>query len=410
QMCIRDRSFGLRGSARLEAGYADYLRDVFKESAEYKLSYYVLFMQRGIELLAPGGKLGFIVPDSFLLGRYFSKIRKYILDNTRIDVLAHISSPVFKRATVGMSAICILSREENAAKREEAVIQVYNAQSVEGMEQAEPVSRYPQRYFASLPHYRFRLFFDLAAKNLVDKLEATGKPLSNFAKGHTGVRSLTRQADLIASAPGGATWKPGLVSGSQVYRYGIDYQGHWLNIDPGKLYKGGWQSEIIGQRKILVRQTGFSLTAAIDDQGYYHLNNIHSFVLCNDGVSLDYLLLLLNSRLMAFYYHVTSAEYGRAMAQTDIETLELLPVKVHPEINRQAPELVAAMTALTRRERKGEADAGYKAAALNEYLNQLVYRIYELCETEVEYIENYERKLVCQDNNRRRKQTQKQQS
>jgi hypothetical protein len=33
---------------------------------------------------------------------------------------------------------------------------------------------------------------------------------------------------------------------------------------------------------------------------------------------------------MNHYYHLISLEFGRAMAQTDIETLELLPIKEAP--------------------------------------------------------------------------------
>jgi hypothetical protein len=388
-------SFGLRGLGRLASDYADSLRAMYKESAEYKLSYYVLFMQRGIEMLTPGGKLGFIVPDSFLLGRYFSKIRRYILETTAIEILAHITAPVFKSATVGMSAVCVLTKEEKALQRNTHIVAVYQARCLSQLEQATPACRYPQSYFSSLPHSRFRLFFDCTAKCLIDKLDAISLPLAQFATGHTGARSLTKQNDIIFTSPQGPLWRRGLISGRQVFRYGIEYQGHWLHIDPSKLYKGGWQPEIISQRKILVRQTGYSLTAGIDEQGYYHLNNIHSFVLRDDSVTLEYLLLLLNSRLLAFYYHVTSMEYGRAMAQTDIETLELLPFRIHPDINEQAPGLVKAMINFVQRRQQGDMEAEGKITAMDEYFNQLVYRIYELTDTEIAYVEEYERKLAA---------------
>lgn len=394
-------SFGLRGTASMDPDYADYLRSVFKESAEYKLSYYVLFMQRGIERLCEGGKLGFIVPDSFLLGRYYSKIRKYILENTAIETIAHMTSPVFKNATVGMSAICILRRQTEASRRLKQNVAVYQAHTAADLIKALPCCNYSQEYFAGLPHNRIRLFFDLTVKNLVDRIEQNGQPLRHYCTGHTGVRSLTRQNEIISQCQNGPEWKPGLVSGRQIQRYAITYEGHWLQIHPDKLYKGGWCREIIEQRKILVRQTGFTLTAAIDEAGYYHLNNIHCFILCNQKVTLDYLLLLLNSRLMAFYYHAVTMEYGRAMAQTDIETLELLPVRLSTDIDRQAPELVKSMTYLQRQKLAGDSTADRKIEALDEYFNQLVYRVYGIQEDEVKLIEQYEKGLTnCRQSSR----------
>ena len=45
-------------------------------------------------------------------------------------------------------------------------------------------------------------------------------------------------------------------------------------------------------------------------------------------ISLECLCAILNSRLMNRYYHLISLEKNRTMAQTDIETLETLPIKI----------------------------------------------------------------------------------
>lgn len=388
-------SFGLRGTRRLDPEYEAYLRSAFSASAEYKLSYYVLFLERGIEMLREGGRLGFILPDSFLLGRYYSKIRRYIMDHTAIETIAHIALPVFKNAAVGMSAVCILRRESDLAARAVQQVTVHQVETKEDLRPGMPGCSYSQHYFASLPHQRFRLFSDLTVKNLIDKIDNSSQPLANFASGHSGIRSVTKQSDIVGTACAGPTWRRGLVSGGQVQRYGLTYEGHWLNIDPDRLYKGGWDPAIIGRRKILIRQTGYTLTACIDDNGYYHLNNIHSFIATTDGVSLDYLLLLLNSRLMSFYYHTVTMEYGRSMAQTDIDTLELLPVRPHAEANARAAELVRIMATLVGRRQSGDAGAAARIAAMDDLFNQMVYRVYDLTAADVALIEGHESRLAA---------------
>jgi hypothetical protein len=386
-------SFGLRGAIAIDNDYKEYLRQNYRESAEYKLSYYVLFMQRGIELLAEHGRLGFIVPDSFLLGRYYSKIRKYILDNTCIEYIAHIAAAVFKGAATGYSAVCILKKENNDSSRGNHEIKVCQVNRLDTLESGRFTIACRQSSFAALPYQRFRIFFAERTKKIVEYIDSLSVPLSRYASGHTGIRSLSRQSDIIAATKQGSAWHKGLISGRQIARYSLTYEGHWLNICPDALYKGGWQREIVAQRKILLRQTGDSLTACIDNQGYYHLNNIHSFILkANEPVSLDYLLILLNSRLISFYYHAVSMEYGRPMAQTDIETLELLPIRVQNEINRQAYSLVQTMEVCVQQGMLDEA-AKNKAAGFDEYLNQLVYRIYGLADEDIRYIEQYEHRL-----------------
>jgi hypothetical protein len=72
-------SFGLRGAGKLSKADDSYLRANYQNSAEYKLSMYAIFINRGIELLGKNSVLCYITPDSFLLGRFFSKLRRYLL-------------------------------------------------------------------------------------------------------------------------------------------------------------------------------------------------------------------------------------------------------------------------------------------------------------------------------------------
>jgi adenine-specific DNA-methyltransferase len=67
----------------------------YKNSAEYKISLYAIFMERALSLCEVNGVQSFIVPDSFLLGKYFSKIRKYILENSHIEKILLLSQSVF---------------------------------------------------------------------------------------------------------------------------------------------------------------------------------------------------------------------------------------------------------------------------------------------------------------------------
>lgn len=385
-------SFGLRGAQKFDSQYLDYLRGTYV-SAQYKLSIYVLFMQRGIDMLTPGGKLGFIVPDSFLLGRYYSKIREYILDNTDIKLIAHITSPVFRKATTGFLVICIFAKHVKDEKPTNNIINIYNIQKPIQSKDFKPVCQYSQSYFSSLPHKRFRIFFSEKAKQIIDRLDTEGAFLKNYASGHTGIRALSGQNNIISINPNGETWQQGLISGNQVQRYNLEYRGHWLNIDPQKIYKGGWNKTIIKQRKIVIRQTGYNITAAIDNNGYYHLNNIHSFITNHSNLSLDYLLLLLNSRLISFYYHVVTMEFGRPMAQIDIETLELLPIIIDQQINIQATKLIPIMEACVRKRLEKGIAVNNAESAFYEYLNQLVYHIYNLSDIEIKYIEDYERDI-----------------
>jgi type I restriction-modification system DNA methylase subunit len=103
-------SFGLRGVSKIADGQYKYLKSNYPNSAEYKISMYAVFMERALQLLAQDGRFGFVIPDSFLLGRYFSKLRKYILDNCKIVEIVLFSKDFWKYGVVGRPVVIILEK------------------------------------------------------------------------------------------------------------------------------------------------------------------------------------------------------------------------------------------------------------------------------------------------------------
>ncbi|MBP2636753.1 MAG: type restriction m6 adenine methyltransferase, Alw26I/Eco31I/Esp3I family [Firmicutes bacterium] len=369
-------SFGLNRVGKVPVSQADYLRVNYQHSAQYKLSYYALFFERGILALKPGGVLGYITPDSYLLGRYYSKIREYILGSCCIQELTLVNNPVFNGAVVGIPAITILRRElcEGARAASPMAVQKMNDATVK-------CYQYPQRYFEQQVYNRFRLFFSDKDKSIIDKLEQAPLRFADVAKIRTGMRSLTVQADIKSKVCCGDTWQPGLVSSAQVLPFVLNYQGDWLDVNPIKLNRGGWDKKVMSGPKIFLRQTGDKLIAVVDRSGYYHLNNIHSVVVEKAEVELDYLAAILNSRLMNFYYQTVTLEKGRTMAQVDIEMVEKLPLIVDKE---RAGDVIV----LARRLAEVSSSASSEESMhLFNNLNNVVYEIYGVADDDVWYIE-----------------------
>jgi adenine-specific DNA-methyltransferase len=335
-------SFGVRGSrdwAKKKRAWLDLLREKYPNSAEYKISVYAIFLQRAIELLKPGGKLGFIIPDSFLLGRYFSKLRRYILNNCAIEEVVLFMKDFWKYGIVGRPVIIILRKETDEKKRKsnEVTAKFYATKDDINQDNFKSYS-YPQSYFEKTAYNRFRLFFDRVSKSFVTKMEKDAIPLGGedgIVTIQVGVRSKIGQKKIVSESKKGRNWQRGLISGGQIQRYSLKYEGYFINLDPDLLWAGGWDPKIVSGKKLLLRKTGDSLITTYDNKGYYHLDNLHSIVLANKNFNLKYILAVLNSKLMNHYYHLISLELGRAMAQTDIETIEQLPIKKAPQITQR---------------------------------------------------------------------------
>ncbi|OYD17567.1 hypothetical protein CH333_00110 [candidate division WOR-3 bacterium JGI_Cruoil_03_44_89] len=317
-------SFGLRGSDKAKKDWDAYVRKSYPNSAEYKLSTYAIFIDKGIQLLRDKGNICYITPDSYLLGRYFSKLRNYILNSTSIKQILMFETDFWREGVIGRPTITLMQKNQK-----KGLCEIELFKNLENFERGFCLrNSYSQEYFNNNKYKRFKLLFSNRAKRLVEIVEADSISLGDVAKITTGVRSKIGQKKIIADRQAEKNWKKGIISSAQVYPYIVKWRGHYLNIDKKLLWAGGWDSNIVENPKIMIRQTSDSLIAGIDMEGFYHLNNVHSLSILKENISLEYICAVLNSKLMNKFYQLVSLERSRTMAQTDIDVLETLPIKM----------------------------------------------------------------------------------
>lgn len=337
-------SYGLRGVGKLTDFEKELFNNLFN-SAEYKIATYPLFMERSIELSRNWGYSSLIVPDSFLLGRYFSKIRKTVLATCEIRNLLFLTFKVFVGSTVGVSVVYIIRRNSNTEHRNNNQLKAELLKNLDDFSgNRSQMYKYSQSYFLTTDFNRFRLFFRKEDFDIVNYTDKNAKnKIKKYLTGHTGVRSLIGQENIISKEPKDKYYKRGLISSAQVIRYSLSYKGDFININPPLLNKGGWDKNVVENPKILIRQTGDRIIATTDYQRFYHLNNLHSFSPNTPEIieSFNSLLSIINSWFITWYYRKISLEEGRTMAQTDIEAIEKLPI---PEISDRANNVFCQST------------------------------------------------------------------
>lgn len=352
-------SFGARNQNRINKDWQRYLKARFRHSAEYKLRTSAIFQELSLEFCRPGGRVLLLVPDAFLNGAYYAKLRKYILSEAEIHSLSELPADTIDGATVG--AWCLAHYRKKAPGNnwnQSVALRHFKSSSLPAslmtVGLADIISKDKSRLQLHKCQADLRLFREITKFNI----------LGSVLKGHTGIRARHGQSSIIG-AEIMEGYAPGLISGGQLRQYHVRWQGHYLNLDPQKLYAGGFAKEIIESPKILVRQTADSIVAAVDESGLYHLNNIHSFSTRRlipsqaevDAEFLYFLCGLLNSSLYLRIYRAKSREGGRALAQIDIEMLEAMPFPVFSKgVQVQIAELAKLLSDNTKREDKAERD------------------------------------------------------
>jgi hypothetical protein len=372
-------SFGSRDQEALPSDWQRLLKTRFPASSEYKIRYSSIFQEIGLASTKQNGQAIFFVPDAFLTGGYYQKLRNHILTNTHIVSLTELPEKTMHGVSVGRWCLaqynvtantCIapnrqaietppppssLHSEQESERATLATGAAKNGTSVtlrsfahldNPDEDSIPVEfELPMATLLSKDKNRFQLLFSKYDQEIIEACSELSF-LSTLLQGRTGIRARAGQNSIICDHPKNSYHRPGIISGSELKPYTIHWSGHFIEVNAEKLFAGGFDKDVISNPKILVRQTGDSLIAAIDYAGLYHLNNVHSFSTIKKTSSarkttittsgeqpericdktLAQLVCLLNSSFYKFFYGLKTREQKMALAQIDIETVEHMPI------------------------------------------------------------------------------------
>lgn len=316
-------SHGLRGAPAISAPLRRLLTERYPQTSEYKLNTYPLFIERGLQLLRPGGILGYIIPDSFLTGRYFFGLRQLLLAN-RILEITLIQHDFWRHGRVGQSVILFVQKQPPVGSDQVTVRICKNLGDLEtstgDQVSHSAISWGEHRRLRLVPRLQDRQF--LAAMELGLKTQ----PGRELFLTYSGLIARAGQESLLWTPKSEGPLGRLIRSGKQIDRYSTQWQGHEVNLD-ARLFKSGYKLSHYRNPKLFMRQTADSLRVSYDDQGYYCLNNIH-LVIPSDSIHPRALLAVFNSNLLNRYYGLVTMESGRLYPQVDLDLVKELPFPI----------------------------------------------------------------------------------
>ncbi len=322
-------SFGLGRTGKLQADLEGYFRHLYADSAEYKISTYAVFMGRAYQLNRVHGYSSLIVPDSFLTGSYFSKIRSLLLTGSYLKYIVLFVRDFWESGDVGFPTIYVSQKLEAGSERcGEWMIHHIQLTEVGQLAGALTYATTNQASVVASPGLRIHLIGEVAEDRVVEKIRARGAPLGKLIRLHHGIRSKIGKDKIIADKKLDSRWKAALISSAEITRFSIDPEEHYILVDPEILFSGGWDARLIEQQKLLLRRTGDSLISAVDNKGFYHTNAlIYGCILPESrSWSVECIASLLNSCLLNWVYRVLSMKTGRTLPQVEIDLVHTLPI------------------------------------------------------------------------------------
>jgi len=131
--------------------------------------------------------------------------------------------------------------------------------------------------------------------------------------------------------------------------------------------------------KILIRQLGSKINAAFDSKGEYVTSQtIYNLQITCQEIAYEYILALLNSNLMNFYY-ITLIREKKLFPRILLENIKQIPIII-PEKSVQKKITHLVNEILVKKEN------GENIADLEEKIDDLIFKIYSIDESEKKYI------------------------
>ncbi|MBA7521458.1 hypothetical protein ES705_13565 [subsurface metagenome] len=311
----------------------------FKVS-NYKIDLYHLFIERGLDILKQNGKLGFIVPSTWLTQKFTKPLREFVLQNTHIERLLLFQYLVFADANV-FTQILIIKKQAKGANLNN--IMVTSANNLEhfnelmgknwnSIKQGEIISTSEDSIIETR-------HFDEVGK-VANTTVSSNPKLKDVARASLGCQAYNsskhtkeqiKNRIFHADKKLSKDYLPEL-AGKDVGRYTLQrMKGKWIKY-------GSWLHDyrtmdwLIGPR-ILVREiTGKPpqrIQAVYTEDTYCNYKTILNVNPSNNtSFSMKYLCGLLNSKLMSTVYAKTSNKIiANAFPRLSVGDLKNLPIK-----------------------------------------------------------------------------------
>ncbi|MDQ7918411.1 N-6 DNA methylase [Mesonia sp. MT50] len=302
-------------------------------AAEYQINLYLLFIERTVKLIKPNSKYGLIVPNAWLMVSSAKGLRSFILRNCNLNQIINLAGYSFEG--VNVETIIIIATKLKLKLENNEVKVLLSA----GKEFKYSHSR-KQIDFEKNDGFEFRVFSDETSVELTKKLLSNSKKLDDLVLIKSGLKAYQKgkgkpkqSADDVKNRPFDYCYKYDnstfpYLEGRDIGRNYITWSGTFLKFGSFLAEPRNFPGE-----KIIVREiTGKypkSIIATFTDEDYlFNMSNIAITNKDEIDISLKYILSILNSKLLSYYFLKNTAKSVRKMfPKIILSDLRKFPIK-----------------------------------------------------------------------------------
>lgn len=294
--------------------------------------------------------------------------------------------------------VLVLQKEPNASTRDNNTIEARKVSVEESLQSLENFYEIEQKSFLKSPNLIFSINFTREITRILDKVNDSSLVLEDLCEMKDGIHTGNVREKLILDNKANDQCKR-LLTAESIDRYSIDWKGLWVDyrkdvIDEAKNEYASLRDQRLFEapEKLLTALFGLRPEVAYDSERFYANNSVKIILAKNKDVNLKYVMAVLNSTLMAFYYRTfySATHVGSGYIQFYPQDFLRLPIKKPTEAQLSAiVELVDQFLTLKKRviENKDMMNGDAKqleeeVRRMDSAIDDMVYKTYGITESE----------------------------
>jgi hypothetical protein len=348
-----------------------------KTNQSGKINLFALFIMRGLFELKENRILTYIVPNNLLRTTTYDLVRKYLLENSKVDELVDLGSSIFDNVTASTIIFRISRGTNNSNHKTKIITEIKDLEKQDFIE-----SEILQSQFLKNVSYTFNLFADLDTNDLLNKISVNKKYLGEFCidiiEGIVAHKHLIVDFKVKNSYP--------MLEGKTIKKYGLHPVKKYIIWKKDEIHRTRPDYLWEAPKKIIIQRiSGGSnpLKATIDCSKYKTFASINNLLLKDTYKNMyEYIVALINSRVLNWFYANSFSNNSELTVNISKTYLEKLPISVINDKEQIAIKSIVKEIISTK-----ETNPEKETKDIENLLDIIIFKIYGLNFDEVKIIE-----------------------
>lgn len=391
----------------------EYIFSIFP-SANNRINLFAAFIERSLQIVNNIFKFSMIIPSALTTQDSYQSLRKKILENFHIKKVVRLPNESFGEVAGDVKVDTVIVVLDNENKN--IPVEIIGYAGYERITNIDPKfaqvhGEVIQKTWANSDDYVWSINRTDSEETILGKCENKSEPLEKCVdfslgltpydkyKGHS--QDQIKNKVFNSNYQKDATYKK-LLAGNDVRRYSVSWNGEkWISYGP---WLGAPREQrFFSEKRILVKQiidwTSKQIWAGMSDEELYNTQNAFNLLPKKDW-KLEYLLGIINSKLMTYYHRKKFLdEFKMRFQKILIKDCKRLPIRAinfsisfDKSRHDQMVELVERMLDMNRRLQS--AKTAYEKDSLQRQIDAtdrqidlLVYELYSLTDDEIKIVE-----------------------